>query len=201
IADAGVSSKHAKIWCEDGQYFLMDLGSTNGTFVNERDVDREQINDGDVITFGMTKAAFVGDKPRVRPHASAARAPANQRVIIPPSRNPVRAGASAPPIEGIVTDEPRRNAAPSLRAEVKTQDEVEIATLRGKISFYEEENRKLKAQIKQVQEQAAQDAAASARAAARARRCSGRSRSWSTGWPSAGRRATPSPARSGRRTT
>src|SRR5581483_656283 len=84
IADAGVSSKHAKIWCEDGQYFLMDLGSTNGTFVNERDVDREQINDGDVITFGMTKAAFVGDKPRVRPHASAARAPANQRVIIPP---------------------------------------------------------------------------------------------------------------------
>jgi len=52
IADAGVSSKHAKIWCEDGQYFLMDLGSTNGTFVNDRDVDREQLNDGDVITFG-----------------------------------------------------------------------------------------------------------------------------------------------------
>ena len=54
IADAGVSSKHAKIWCEDGQYFLMDLGSTNGTFVNDRDVDREQLKDGDVITFGMS---------------------------------------------------------------------------------------------------------------------------------------------------
>ena len=64
IADAGVSSKHAKIWCEDGQYFLMDLGSTNGTFVNDKDVDREQLNDGDVITFGMTKAAFVGEKPK-----------------------------------------------------------------------------------------------------------------------------------------
>src|SRR3954470_15843991 len=66
IADAGVSSKHAKIWCEDGQYFLMDLGSTNGTFVNERDVDREQLTDGDVITFGMTKASFVADPPRVQ---------------------------------------------------------------------------------------------------------------------------------------
>src|SRR2546427_107670 len=67
IADSGVSSKHAKIWCENGQYLLMDLGSTNGTFVNEKDVDREQLSDGDVITFGMTKASFVGDQPRPRP--------------------------------------------------------------------------------------------------------------------------------------
>src|SRR3954471_6496425 len=66
MADAGVSSKHAKIWCEDGQYFLMDLGSTNGTFVNDKDVDREQLSDGDVITFGMTKEAFMGDKAKVR---------------------------------------------------------------------------------------------------------------------------------------
>jgi colicin import membrane protein len=47
---------------------------------------------------------------------------------------------------------------------VKTQDELEIATLRGKVAFFEEENRKLKVQVKQVQEQAAHDAAASARA-------------------------------------
>src|SRR5437870_11384666 len=154
IADAGVSSKHAKIWCEDGQYFLMDLGSTNGTFVNDRDVDREKLNDGDVITFGMTKASFVGEKPkaRVNPNRLPQRAP-------PPAR---AAPAVAP--EGIVTDEPRRPPPPSLRAEVRTQDEVEIATLRGKVAFFEEENRKLKAQIKIVQEQAAHEAAASARA-------------------------------------
>ncbi len=162
IADAGVSSKHAKIWCEEGQYFLMDLGSTNGTFVNDRDVDREQLNDGDVIMFGMTKASFVGEKPK--PRASPNRP--QQRVAAAPARNPARAAAvaalAAP--EGIVTDEPRRNASPSLRAEVKTQDELEIATLRGKVAFFEEENRKLKLQVKQVQEQAAHDAAASARA-------------------------------------
>src|SRR6266446_669534 len=162
IADAGVSSKHAKIWCEEGQYFLMDLGSTNGTFVNDRDVDREQLNDGDMIMFGMTKASFVGEKPK--PRASPNRP--QQRVAAAPARNPARAAAvaalAAP--EGIVTDEPRRNASPSLRAEVKTQDELEIATLRGKVAFFEEENRKLKVQVKQVQEQAAHDAAASARA-------------------------------------
>jgi chromosome segregation ATPase len=49
---------------------------------------------------------------------------------------------------------------------VRTSDEVELATLRGKIAFFEEENRKLKAQIVKVQEQAAHDAAASARAEA-----------------------------------
>src|ERR1700694_6164649 len=79
IGDAGVSSKHAKIWCEDGEYYLMDLGSTNGTFVNDKDVDREKLNDGDVITFGMTKAAFVGEKPKARVNPSRAAAPAASR--------------------------------------------------------------------------------------------------------------------------
>jgi len=161
IADSGVSSKHAKIWCENGQYFLMDLGSTNGTFVNEKDVDREQLSDGDVITFGMTKASFVGDQPRPRP------APARgmpQRAAIAPGRARGAGGEPEVAPEGIVTDEPRGSAFPPLRREVRTQDEVEIATLRGKVAFFEEENRKLKVQMKQVQEQAAHDAAASARA-------------------------------------
>src|SRR5438067_1530819 len=61
---------------------------------------------------------------------------------------------------------PSRAAQPqsALRAEVKTSDEVELATLRGKVAFFEEENRKLKVQIIKVQKQTAHDAAASARA-------------------------------------
>src|SRR4051812_3093102 len=163
IGDAGVSSKHAKIWCEGGQYFLMDLGSTNGTFVNDRDVDREKLSDGDVITFGMTKASFVSDQPRVQVNPKRAQ---QRAAAPPPARAAGRGAAGGGLVEpaGIVTDEPRRSAAPSLRAEVKTRDEVEIATLRGKVAFFEEENHKLKLQMKQAQEQAAHDAAASARA-------------------------------------
>ena len=158
IGDAGVSSKHAKIWCEEGVFFVMDLGSTNGTFVNDRDVDRQQLEDGDTITFGMTKAQFVADQPKPRaappPPARAGAAPRTRTP--PPEETPARAG--------IVTDQPRRPAQPALRAEVKTQDEVEIATLRGRVTFFEEENRKLKVQVVKVQEQAAHDAAAGARA-------------------------------------
>jgi hypothetical protein len=178
IGDAGVSSKHAKIWCEAGVFFLMDLGSTNGTFVNDRDVDREQLSDGDTITFGMTKAQFVGDKVKARPApAAVGRAPAPRGVPQPGARPGPASGRGGIPAQarneeeesvegGIVTDQPRRGAQPSLRAEVKTADEVEIATLRGKVAFFEEESRRLKAQIKQVQEQAAHDAAAGARAEA-----------------------------------
>jgi myosin heavy subunit len=79
------------------------------------------------------------------------------------SRAAVAPAAAEVPAAGIVTDAPRRPAQ-SLRAEVKTQDEVEIATLRGKVAFFEEENRKLKAQMKQQGEQIAHDAAAAARA-------------------------------------
>src|SRR3954467_243534 len=95
IADAGVSSKHAKIWCEDGVYYLMDMGSTNGTFVNDKDVDREQLNDGDVITFGMTKASFAGDKPKARVNPS--RAPA---AAAPAARGAPAGAPAARPASG-----------------------------------------------------------------------------------------------------
>ncbi|HEX4382489.1 MAG TPA: FHA domain-containing protein [Myxococcales bacterium] len=166
IADAGVSSKHAKIWCEDGKYFVMDLGSTNGTFVNDKDVDREQLQDGDVITFGMTKTSFVGDKrstvkPPPPPPPRASQRPAAPGSVRPASRGGI---AAIEQPGGIVTDAPRRPVQPALRAEVKTQDEVEIATLRGKVAFFEEENRKLKIAAKAEKEQAAHEASTSARA-------------------------------------
>src|SRR3989442_503335 len=143
IGDAGVSSKHAKIWCENGVFFVMDLGSTNGTFVNDRDVDREQLADGDTITFGMTKAQFVADqpKPRAAPPQAAGRGSAAARARTPspePEEPPPEREPPARP--GIVTDQPRRPAQPALRAEGKTQGEGESATLRGKGAFSEEGN-------------------------------------------------------------
>ncbi|MBS2024162.1 MAG: FHA domain-containing protein [Deltaproteobacteria bacterium] len=170
IGDAGVSSKHAKIWSEGGEWILMDLGSTNGTFVNDKDIDRETLNDGDEITFGMTKARFSGDAPKPKAAPARQAAPAARGAAPSAAARPgqptsgQRPGApsslSGRPAGGIVTDQPRQAG---LRAEVRTQDEVELQTLKGKVAFFEEENRKLKAQMKQVQEQAAHEASAGAR--------------------------------------
>lgn len=49
-----VSRQHAVLWIEDGDLFVRDLGSTNGTFVNDRrltDDDRRRLQEGDEVRF------------------------------------------------------------------------------------------------------------------------------------------------------
>ena len=53
--DSFVSSRHARIWAESGALWLEDLGSTNGTTVNGREVStRTQIMPGDRVQIGRT---------------------------------------------------------------------------------------------------------------------------------------------------
>src|SRR5207253_2852189 len=98
---------------------LMDLGSTNGTFVNERDVDREQLSDGDVITFGMTKASFVGDQPRPRPGPARAMP---QRAAV--AQGLGRGAGSEPEVapEGIVADKQREDELKKLQKELDEKE-------------------------------------------------------------------------------
>lgn len=60
--EAKVSRRHARIVCQDGQYILEDLGSTNGTFVNRGrrllPGNRHPLNDGDEIIVGKTFLKF-----------------------------------------------------------------------------------------------------------------------------------------------
>ncbi|MEZ4599575.1 MAG: FHA domain-containing protein [Syntrophotaleaceae bacterium] len=46
-----ISSKHAEILVSDGALELVDLGSTNGTFVNGRKIGRQVLQNGDLIRF------------------------------------------------------------------------------------------------------------------------------------------------------
>jgi two-component system, cell cycle response regulator len=49
-----VSRKHATVQCILGKYYLVDMRSTNGTFVNEQKVERAKLLDGDQIRVGKT---------------------------------------------------------------------------------------------------------------------------------------------------
>lgn len=42
IIAEGVSRKHAKIYKEGDKVFIEDLGSSNGTFINEKKIQKEQ---------------------------------------------------------------------------------------------------------------------------------------------------------------
>ncbi len=55
VNDSRVSRHHATIWFSQGQYWIRDEGSTNGTFVNEQRIQREQtLNVGDRVWIGGT---------------------------------------------------------------------------------------------------------------------------------------------------
>lgn len=60
--EAKVSRRHARITLSNGQYFLEDLGSTNGTFVNRGKRlppgQRQALCDGDEIIVGKTFLRF-----------------------------------------------------------------------------------------------------------------------------------------------
>ena len=49
-----VSRKHASVQHILGRYYVVDLRSTNGTFVNEQKVERAKLMDGDQIRVGKT---------------------------------------------------------------------------------------------------------------------------------------------------
>jgi len=52
IVAQGVSRRHARIWSEKDQFFIEDLGATNGTFLNGGRIQRETLRHLDVITLG-----------------------------------------------------------------------------------------------------------------------------------------------------
>ena len=61
LVDPGVSRHHAELRVEEDQVVLVDLGSTNGTFVNGQPVRRVALTDGTNITLGRTTLVFRQD--------------------------------------------------------------------------------------------------------------------------------------------
>ena len=58
VSDPGASRQHARIVRRSEGFVLIDLGSTNGTYVNGEPADERRLEDGDRITVGSTILEF-----------------------------------------------------------------------------------------------------------------------------------------------
>ena len=88
IADASVSSHHARIMQNSQGFEIVDLDSTNGTFVAGKRTSRSQLRNGDQVTVGNVEFMFLLD----RPTSATIRLP--DRIV----RAPVRGGSLVPTV-------------------------------------------------------------------------------------------------------
>ena len=58
VKDSSVSGRHAEFSAQNGVFRVSDLGSTNGTFVNEKRVQGAELVDGDTLRLGRTPFKF-----------------------------------------------------------------------------------------------------------------------------------------------
>ena len=59
LSDTYASSFHARIYSSDGSWFVEDLGSTNGTYLNQRRITAPaEVRAGDKVRIGKTTLDF-----------------------------------------------------------------------------------------------------------------------------------------------
>lgn len=118
INDLLASRFHCRVEPENGGYAVVDMGSTNGTFVNdERVKDRAMLKDGDVIRTGQSSFRFdIEERVSMRIAQAAARAPSAPYVST--EAMPVETAVEAPAVAAPVF------AVPSLRPDTPTVIEV-----------------------------------------------------------------------------
>ncbi|MBK6686426.1 MAG: FHA domain-containing protein [Deltaproteobacteria bacterium] len=64
VVDERVSQQHARIELRDGRHHLLDLGSTNGTFVNNQRIEEHALKDGDLVQVGETVFEYLSYEER-----------------------------------------------------------------------------------------------------------------------------------------
>lgn len=81
-----ISAQHAKIRLEEDQFVLYDLASTNGTFVNSTQTQKQVLQDGDRVRFGDLGLTFSMIVPQKTPEEEIAVTPSSGEGDLKPTQ-------------------------------------------------------------------------------------------------------------------
>lgn len=70
LHDPTISRRHLDVVEIAGDFWLVDKGSTSGTYLNGKQINKAQLRNGDVIMISQVMAKFVFDLPTVRQRAA-----------------------------------------------------------------------------------------------------------------------------------
>ena len=121
LDETSVSVSHAKITHKNGEFFLKDLNSTNGTMLNGQSINEARLRDGDQLKFGEVIAyyhsepAFVSTTPVSTPAAAPVPALAIHSVPPPPPA-PAASATFSSPSTSFVSKRLVSQAAPATQA-------------------------------------------------------------------------------------
>lgn len=82
LAKQTVSKQHARILTHEGQSYLEDLNSTNGTWVNNRRIRVCKLRSGDVVTIGKFQLEYLCTDEHL-PSAQTKKTEASRAKVIP----------------------------------------------------------------------------------------------------------------------
>jgi hypothetical protein len=91
LDNLAVSGEHANIFTIGGDSFIQDMGSTNGTFINNKKIVKHHLRNGDAVVIGKHTLVYLTDVTA----AAAASDDFAKTVIINPATNREPAAAAA----------------------------------------------------------------------------------------------------------
>ena len=136
--DAMVSRHHARIFYLNGQYFVEDMGSSNGVFYMEQRVMRHGLRHGDAVRCGSLWLRFV-DAPAAQAGGGGPQVP-RRRSVQATSQPPTGFAPDAPPAPAPSAPAPRAMAADRTPGPA-TGDPDEVPRMRRRLEQMQAELR------------------------------------------------------------
>jgi len=102
IDNLAISGEHANIFTVGEDSFIQDMGSTNGTFINNKKITKHHLKNGDAVVIGKHTLVYLTESPRTREPDEFAKTV----IISPTAREPVETRPAPSPAPSASNEPP-----------------------------------------------------------------------------------------------